>query len=132
VVSASKKERPHFGSTNHPANFSQYKERYQSDRRDCAAGCDLPYSICAELGNGIRYRLAVPHSDQHVLYDVKADECDAEQKRFLQNRINERLVIQPVAKMQVLGNEHDLRKNQGINDSNAMCRVTQLMLRQNH
>ena len=74
----------------------------------------MTQSVCADFRNSFRYCLAMPHPNQHVLHYVKTDERDAEQKRFVQNRINEWLVIQPLAKMQVFGNEQDLGKYQCI------------------
>ena len=40
--------------------------------------------------------------------------------------------MEPVAQMQIFGDEHDFCENQGINDSKTMRHVIYLMLRKNY
>src|SRR5208282_4627839 len=123
-----KKERPKFVFADRSADLTQYEERHQRNGRNDSKRHQSSQSIGADLCDALGHWLAIPHPDNHMLHNMETNERDAEQKRFEQDRINERFIIQPVAQMQVFGHEHDFCEDQGINDSKTMRHIIYLML----
>jgi len=63
-----------------------------------------------------------------MLNDVECYEDKRKQERFEEDRVNERLIIQPVAQTQIFRREHNFSENQRIDKSKTVELIIYLML----
>lgn len=71
-------------------------------------------------------------ADDKVLGNLEAGQHNRKHERLYESRIDQGSVMEPIGKMQVLGNQHDLGKGQRVDQGEFVERVINVMLGEDH
>src|SRR6516165_10817089 len=71
-------------------------------------------------------------ADTHLFQDLEKSEQETKKRRLDQCRVNQRRIIEPIAKVQGACNQHDLRQCQGIDKGEPACHRADMLVVQDH
>ena len=71
-------------------------------------------------------------ADDKLLGNLEAGQHNRKHERLYESRIDQGSVMEPIGQMQVVGNEHDLRKSQRVDQRESVARVINVMLGEDH
>lgn len=111
---------PHPALADQLADLVQGEERQQRNRHDGPHRQAPPPGAAADVRQALGDRMPADQAGHQVLGGMERHEHQREHRRLVGHGIDQRQVIEAAAELQLLGDQHDLGHDGGVDDGEAL------------